>query len=288
MIYEMLTGELPLGHFAPPSRRSGSDPALDEVVLQAMARDRLHRHQEARDLQNRLTAAASRTTAKAPAQSTPSQPAGPPAAWGQAAWELLLSGCSLLAAAVGFVGAGNVLDGFLHPSDLAKPLFGLPLLTFVTLVACLLSFVFARINMATRYRWTEVTWTQVPSLIPLITAYALFAIVLLAGPGLAVWLLGHVPRFAALERWNFLGHAFTAADQVSLWTPYWLRVYGVSLLACAAWCIPLAIMVRKHHAWLREVFYPSSQAASASLVQLVAIIVAALGALFGVVLLLAS
>src|SRR5262249_57641066 len=36
VFYELLTGELPLGKFAPPSQRAGVDARLDEVVLRAM------------------------------------------------------------------------------------------------------------------------------------------------------------------------------------------------------------------------------------------------------------
>ena len=36
VFYELLTGELPLGHFPPPSRKSGVDTRLDGVVLRAM------------------------------------------------------------------------------------------------------------------------------------------------------------------------------------------------------------------------------------------------------------
>ncbi len=40
VFYEMLTGELPLGKFAPPSRRVSVDVRLDEVVLRALERSR--------------------------------------------------------------------------------------------------------------------------------------------------------------------------------------------------------------------------------------------------------
>jgi hypothetical protein len=286
MLYEMLTGELPLGHFAPPSRHSGSDPALDDVVLKAMSRDRHHRQQDARELKDRLAAAAD----SAPAKMT-RPPAPPltvaPATRRQAVWEMTLSACSLLAAFVGFVGTGNALDGFRNTNDLAQPLFGLPLMTLIAAVACLLSFVFARINVASRSSWTEITWTQLPSLVPLITAYAVLVVVLLIGPALAIWLLGSVPRFEKLEQWNFLGRAFTAADHASTFTPYWLRVYGVCLVACAAWCTSLAIIVRHNPGLVGEVFHPSNQAASASFLQKAAIVVAAMCAPFGIVLLLA-
>ena len=47
VFYEMLTGELPLGKFAPPSRMVQVDVRLDEVVLQALEKEPNLRYQQA-------------------------------------------------------------------------------------------------------------------------------------------------------------------------------------------------------------------------------------------------
>jgi capsular polysaccharide biosynthesis protein/predicted Ser/Thr protein kinase len=47
VFYEMLTGELPLGKFAPPSRKVQVDVRLDEVVLQALEKEPNLRYQQA-------------------------------------------------------------------------------------------------------------------------------------------------------------------------------------------------------------------------------------------------
>src|SRR5205085_7000178 len=47
VFYEMLTGELPLGKFAPPSRKLGVDVRLDEVVLRALEKEPERRYQYA-------------------------------------------------------------------------------------------------------------------------------------------------------------------------------------------------------------------------------------------------
>jgi predicted Ser/Thr protein kinase len=47
VFYEMLTGELPLGKFAPPSKRVQMDVRLDEVVLHALEKEPARRYQEA-------------------------------------------------------------------------------------------------------------------------------------------------------------------------------------------------------------------------------------------------
>ncbi len=50
VFYEMLTGQLPLGKFAPPSRKAGVDPRLDEVVLRTLERDPGGRYQHASEV----------------------------------------------------------------------------------------------------------------------------------------------------------------------------------------------------------------------------------------------
>jgi phage shock protein PspC (stress-responsive transcriptional regulator)/tRNA A-37 threonylcarbamoyl transferase component Bud32 len=45
VFYEMLTGELPLGRFAPPSEKAGVDGRLDEVIFRALEREPNRRYQ---------------------------------------------------------------------------------------------------------------------------------------------------------------------------------------------------------------------------------------------------
>src|SRR5450756_657136 len=47
VFYEMLTGELPLGNFQPPSQKVQIDVRLDEVVLHALEKEPARRYQEA-------------------------------------------------------------------------------------------------------------------------------------------------------------------------------------------------------------------------------------------------
>ncbi len=47
VIYEMLTGELPIGRFQPPSSKSSVDARLDEVVMRALEKDPNLRYQQA-------------------------------------------------------------------------------------------------------------------------------------------------------------------------------------------------------------------------------------------------
>jgi tRNA A-37 threonylcarbamoyl transferase component Bud32 len=47
VFYEMLTGELPLGRFAPPSQKSQADPRLDDVVFRTLEKEPERRAQSA-------------------------------------------------------------------------------------------------------------------------------------------------------------------------------------------------------------------------------------------------
>jgi serine/threonine protein kinase len=52
VFYEMLTGELPLGKFQPPSKKVELDVRLDEVVLHALERDVELRYQNASEVKS--------------------------------------------------------------------------------------------------------------------------------------------------------------------------------------------------------------------------------------------
>jgi serine/threonine protein kinase len=54
VFYEMLTGELPIGRFAPPSKKSDIDQRVDEVVLQALAREREFRQSSAGEVKTQV------------------------------------------------------------------------------------------------------------------------------------------------------------------------------------------------------------------------------------------
>ncbi len=54
VFYEMLTGELPLGRFAPPSERSPVDTRIDQVVLRALEKDRERRQQSADEVRTQI------------------------------------------------------------------------------------------------------------------------------------------------------------------------------------------------------------------------------------------
>jgi serine/threonine protein kinase len=54
VFYELLTGELPLGRFAPPSQKVQVDVRLDEVVLRTLEHEPERRYQQAKEVKNRV------------------------------------------------------------------------------------------------------------------------------------------------------------------------------------------------------------------------------------------
>jgi serine/threonine protein kinase len=84
VFYEMLTGELPLGRFAPPSEKSGADPRLDQVVLNTLEKERERRTQTAEEVKTQVETIKSTGTkvleaapTEAPPMTTPDRPSNP-------------------------------------------------------------------------------------------------------------------------------------------------------------------------------------------------------------------
>src|SRR5262245_58501537 len=56
VFYEMLTGELPVGRFAPPGQRARVDARLDAIVLRALESKPEHRYQDAAEIKQAIEA----------------------------------------------------------------------------------------------------------------------------------------------------------------------------------------------------------------------------------------
>ncbi len=73
VFYQMLTGELPIGRFAPPSQKVQIDVRLDEVVLRALEKEPERRYQQASDIKTQVETIA--TTPQAGTGPRPVRPA---------------------------------------------------------------------------------------------------------------------------------------------------------------------------------------------------------------------
>ena len=56
VLYEMLTGELPIGRFALPSEKAAMDARIDDIVLRTLAKEREARFQTAQEVSTRVDA----------------------------------------------------------------------------------------------------------------------------------------------------------------------------------------------------------------------------------------
>jgi len=65
VLYELLTGELPLGRFAPPSKKSAVDARIDEIVMRTLERERELRFQTVGEVKTQMQAATEAKAARA-------------------------------------------------------------------------------------------------------------------------------------------------------------------------------------------------------------------------------
>jgi hypothetical protein len=77
VIYEILTGELPRGRFAPPSERVQVDVRLDEIVLRALEKEPERRYQQVTEIKTELEGVSATSAGPTAASSTKTQDASP-------------------------------------------------------------------------------------------------------------------------------------------------------------------------------------------------------------------
>ncbi len=70
VLYEMLTGELPLGRFSAPSEKAHCSRGVDDVVLRALEKQRERRQQSATEMKTQVEGAATRNAAPPPPPAT--------------------------------------------------------------------------------------------------------------------------------------------------------------------------------------------------------------------------
>ena len=67
VLYEMLTGELPLGRFAPPSEKARTNRRLDEIVLRALEKEPARRYQQVTEFRRDIAEAPQGKAGRRPA-----------------------------------------------------------------------------------------------------------------------------------------------------------------------------------------------------------------------------
>jgi predicted Ser/Thr protein kinase len=104
VIYEMLTGELPIGRFAPPSQKVEVDVRLDEIVLRSLEKEPARRYQRASEVKTEIESVTSLPATQVPGL-MPTRP-GPSAVQMPTQWDSSASPPPLgmvLAIAIGMV-----------------------------------------------------------------------------------------------------------------------------------------------------------------------------------------
>ncbi len=121
VFYEMLTGEVPMGRFEPPSKRVQVDVRLDEVVLKALEREPARRYQHASEVKSNVE------TINSTPPAAPPVPPAPRAAAQGVPTRFPVSDFFFLVLLLLALWASGVLAGLI-------PLLGLPLFLVILLL----------------------------------------------------------------------------------------------------------------------------------------------------------
>ena len=111
VFYELLTGELPIGKFAPPSQRAEVDVRLDEVVIRALQKEPARRYQHVRELRTAVEHITAAPQAKPPVLAPAAPAAAPPASPPQEISDRRVLPLFLLAFPFGIFGAHRFYAG---------------------------------------------------------------------------------------------------------------------------------------------------------------------------------
>jgi tRNA A-37 threonylcarbamoyl transferase component Bud32 len=115
VFYEMLTGELPIGRFAPPSEKSAADPRVDDIVLRALEKQKERRQQNAGEVKAQIETitGASRDPERARPKESPSpHDTSKPALFPIRGWRAALGLVAGLFVVVGCLAAWRMARGF--------------------------------------------------------------------------------------------------------------------------------------------------------------------------------
>jgi hypothetical protein len=254
VFYEMLTGELPIGRFQPPSQKVQVDVRLDEVVLRALAKEPTHRYQRVSDVRSRIDTIA---------QGEPRWHS-PRAEWiarraernmqtlrewihglASVPWrpkEALLAGCSWAALGMGAaVLSESGMEGWAIP-------------------AWIISFVLARILVGWAKNWSVMSLAQFAVLPPLVAGYGVILAVMLLWPACVIGALGAAPTVLDVgTSWYFFDYQYVDPFRADRLPVYWLMVACTCATVTAFWCVLLSQFSRKRPATFSLIFHPADE-----------------------------
>jgi predicted Ser/Thr protein kinase len=144
VFYEMLTGQLPLGRFAPPSRKVQIDARLDEVVFRALEREPELRYQHAAEVKTEIDTITS-TPSGEHMRPRMSQPAPPPAGSPHLRRKIFFAWLPVWIFLTGLLGFGLIVAINLGPQTGLEIYLRMALVlvfVFTLLIALVLLFVF--------------------------------------------------------------------------------------------------------------------------------------------------
>lgn len=233
VIYEMLTGRLPLGNFDPPSSNSQRKPGWDQVVMRALSANPAQRYEHAKDMHAALS-------------SIDDAPPATVATHVDSSFDI--STWLVVAAVVGLlVGAFYFLDSgvrHLRPNDGGVANVNVGLLAFGEALVCLIgALAITGGNVRTTSSAEPLSTPQRILAAIASSFYWLAALLVVLLPAVFILLYAAVPLLSAdpPKHWDIFGINFPRNQPHSVTNRYWLGAIGGSALACAGWSVLMSV-----------------------------------------------
>ena len=297
VFYEMLTGELPIGRFDPPSRKVIVDVRLDEVVLRTLQKEPGRRYQHVSDVGHEVEhisgthshgpAAGVRHRVRAAkhwcqdrlAALKPAMPRGELQEPAAPATGVHRNGGvrEFLSWLGGRVSAGGrAFCSAIRPGEffIAMVATGVFIAGFVEMahsrrdddivvgfLSIVLAFAFARGVMGRIGSWDELRPAQWLVLPPLTAGYLALGLLLLIWPGVMMALFGAAPLVIDVDpAWSFFGEDFVDPTRAEQIPRYWTLIVCCSVTTLTAWWIGLSLIAKIFPKTFCTVFHPGTPA----------------------------
>ncbi|MBI1310708.1 protein kinase [bacterium] len=297
VFYEMLTGELPIGRFDPPSRKVIVDVRLDEVVLRTLEKEPGRRYQHVSDVGAEVEHI-SGTSHRGPwldvrrgvravqhwcrdrmadwrSGSEETASPAPSPSMGRRADRGTFFRCAdevakrVAAVWRAFASSVRPAEFLLAMAVAIASMFAVVLVVnarygdnfLCGILLGLLAIVVARGIAGRVESWDDLRPAQWLILPTLAAGYLVLLFVLLVWPGVMVFLFGAAPLVLDVDpAWSFLGENFVDLSRSSQIPRYWTLITCVALSASAVWWIGVSLLAKLLPRSFCVVFHPSSPA----------------------------